>query len=380
MRKQEEAMRIMEALTGVDEELLARCEAEDTAGAGADTANVGDGAAASKEQAGRRTDRQGKGNRHMWQYLSRCAAVLALVAVGAVSWRGFRISKDLIANDSASGGSPQAFMADGGSGFDVGNEVPENGMPGDRISEDMVCERDIREEVREMQLMPAEAGNSMNGAGGTDDLDGLEDFDGTDGLDESNVQGGSESAKLGNIGNTAVTEAAGCRAQTAFTARNLTVDEARQTALLGDYVPTALPAGCDFEYVQYDEENGWLRILLSKGDVSEILLDFIQVDSGAVETVDIQKPETYDERLYTKPFADTVPEEYRETFSSPVFARDDFSLEIVCSRVLSYSGDSGDTSTSWGHFNVLYDGVLVCFDGRGTPEEIWEMFSSISKQ
>lgn len=379
MRKQEEAMRIMEALTGVDEELLARCEAEDTAGAGADTANIGDGTADSQEQAGRRTDRKGKRNRHMWQYLSRCAAVLALVAVGAVSWKGFRVSRDMIANESNAGGSPQAFMADGGSSYDAGNEVPENGMPGDRISEDMACENEIQEEVKEMQPMPAEASNGMNGADGTDDLDGLKVFDGMADLDESNEPGGSESSKLGSTGNTAVTDAAGCYAQTALTARNLTVDEARQIALLGDYVPTSLPAGYTFESARYDEAAGRLTIWWDKG-MDNIMLSLRQVDSAAVETVDIQRPETYDERLYEIPFGDTVPEEYRQVFFAPVFAKDDFSLEIVRSRVLSYSGDSGDTSAPRGQFSVLYDGVLVYFNGRGTPEEIWEMFASISEQ
>ena len=61
----------------------------------------------------------------------------------------------------------------------------------------------------------------------------------------------------------------------------------------------------------------------------------------------------------------------------PVFAREDFSLEMIESRMISYS-DSGDTDTPRGNFRVLGSGgVLVQFSGRGTAEEIWEMFCSM---
>ena len=40
--------------------------------------------------------------------------------------------------------------------------------------------------------------------------------------------------------------------------------------------------------------------------------------------------------------------------------------------------DSGDTATPRGNFKVLYpDGVLVSFNGRGTAQEIWDMFCSM---
>lgn len=333
MRRQEEALRIMEALSGVDEELLARCEA-------ADTANIGDGTAASREEAGRPTGRKGKRNRHMWQYLGRCAAVLALVAVGAVSWKGLRVSKDRMTNESASGGSPEAVAMD----FSFILELDEG------LSADGAIPT------------PAEAESAANGAGGTGSADGAEITNGLDGTDDLDAIREEKSESC-------VTSAA----------RMLTADEARQTDLLGSYVPTALPAGYAFESARYDETTGRLTIWWDKG-MDNIILSFEQVDGSAVGTVDIRRPETYDERLYEIPFADTVPAEYRKVFSDPVFAKDDFSLEIVCSRMLSYSGDSGDTSTPRGQFSVLYDGVLVCFNGRGTPEEIWEMFSSISKQ
>ena len=43
--------------------------------------------------------------------------------------------------------------------------------------------------------------------------------------------------------------------------------------------------------------------------------------------------------------------------------------------------DQGDTDTPRGNFSVLYEGgVLIRFSGRGTAEEIWEMFCSMGGQ
>lgn len=358
MRRQEEAMRIMEALSGVDEELLARCEAEGTA-------DSVEGTADSLKDAGRLTGRKRKqqGSRS-WRYLSRCAAVLALVAVGAASWSGLRVLQDMTVDENASGGSPEATALNGFA-FDPELEdglAEDMGLNGNMISESMLAEKDIQGGEDEAVPVPAEAEPGINGADGTGSADGAEITNGLEGTDDLDAIREEKSESC-------VTSAA----------RMLTADEARQTDLLGSYVPTALPAGYAFESARYDETTGRLMIWWDKG-MDNIMLSFEQVDSGSVETVDIQKPETYDERLYEIPFADTVPEEYRKIFSDPVFARDDFSLEIVRSRVLPYSGDSGDTSVPRGQFSVLYDSVLVCFNGRGTPEEIWEMFTSITKQ
>ena len=108
------------------------------------------------------------------------------------------------------------------------------------------------------------------------------------------------------------------------------------------------------------------------------MLSIVKAESPCA-TVDVEKPETYDERMYSIPYAESVPEEYRQSVNDPTFAREDLTLEIIKSRMLSYS-DSGDTDTPRGNFSVLCsDGVLVRFNGRGTAEEIWEMFCSMEE-
>lgn len=324
MSRQEEAMRIMEALSGVDEELLARCEAAGMAGTGEGAEDSWKSTADSLKDVGRLTGRKRKqqGSR-LWRYLSRCAAVLALAAVGAASWSGLRVMRDATVNESASGGSPEAAVMD----FAFNSEL-EEGSADNMISESKLAGKDMREGADGAVPMPAATNsgtNDTNGMGSAGDVSyGLDDTGHLDAIKEELSVGRVTSA-----------------------ARMLTEDEARQTDLLGSYVPTSLPAGYAFKSAQYDEATGRLTIRWGKG-TDEIMLSFEQVDS--------------------------------DNFSDPVFAKDDFSLEIVRSCVLSYSGDSGDTSTPRGQFSVLYDGVLVYFNGRGTPEEIWEMFASIAEQ
>ena len=65
-----------------------------------------------------------------------------------------------------------------------------------------------------------------------------------------------------------------------------------------------------------------------------------------------------------------------------MYAQEDLSLEAV-EGSMALSSDTGGTDTGGtdileGKFSVLYpEGYLVWFDGRGTAEEIWDMFCSI---
>ena len=106
----------------------------------------------------------------------------------------------------------------------------------------------------------------------------------------------------------------------------------------------------------------------------------IDIPKEKPTAVDMAKAETYDEYLYDIPHAETVPEEYRDIFDNPVCAWEDFSLEFVQKRMIARE-DAGDTDTPRGNFSVLYpDGTVVYFSGRGTAEEIWDLFDSIKVQ
>lgn len=159
---------------------------------------------------------------------------------------------------------------------------------------------------------------------------------------------------------------------------DLSESQARSLEVLGAYIPAKLPAGYTWESAKgaVNAETGAcesISLCWTKG-MDSIMLRVSLADANHITLTDIAKKETYDVSLYDIPYAETVPEEYRQNFEDPVFAAEDLSLELVQSRMKAVA-DSGDTDTPRGSFSIWYpEGILVDFNGDGTPEEIWEMF------
>ena len=157
----------------------------------------------------------------------------------------------------------------------------------------------------------------------------------------------------------------------------LSESQAREAEILGERIPEVLPAGYIWESARakVNDKNGTyesLSLCWTKG-MDSIMITISLADNDSVILTDVAKPETYDVRFYEIPYAETVPEEYREVFENPVFAAEDLSLELVQSRMKSVA-DKGDTDTPRGNFSVIYpDGILLYFNGDGTAEEIWKM-------
>lgn len=337
------AMRIMDALSGVDEELLERCE-----------------------QSGQ--SRSGY-HRPLWQQARAWAAVLCLAVVGAVSFGGYRLTQ-MGGMGSASGGEENAAysmetveLADetakeeesAGEGADA---APQDtaGLDGAEVPMQSADKTESEFGVQRQESIADAEKNSNQAAAGTKDSEGSAD-----------AEAAQEEMKA---------DMDGCLP---LQAQKLTEAEARGTEVLGGYVPTVLPKGYGFESASrnLDRQEENLTLCWSRG-MDSILLG-IEKTETVPATVDIARTESYDERLYEIPYGETVPEEYREIFQDPIFAIEDLSLEVIKSRVISHN-DRGDTDTPRGNFRVLYpDGVLVRFNGRGTPEEIWEMFCSMGE-
>ncbi len=365
----EHALRIMEALSGVDEELLERSGRE------RQRRNL----TAPGHRRASRTGAVGSRKRPIWQAAGAWAAALCLGVAGIASWSAYG------QRGGAGDGSPLVKS---------GTVYEENGMdmaggqndyPGDAPE----CEgaADVEEHQK---LGPAQGDAAAQGNGTAQENSSVKD--------NSAVHTGVESA--GNYGDTGrkdglpqnidsentggfgqndtedgMTEIVdGCGKLNAI---EYSLQAAGQIEGLGEYVPETLPEGYKFEsaYSNQDLDRENLTVSWSRG--MDMILLHLEQTQGTVETVDVEKPEIYDERLYEVPYGETVPEEYRQVFQDPVFALEDFSLEIVESRMKAYE-DSGDTATPRGNFKVLYpDGVLVSFNGRGTAQEIWDMFCSM---
>ncbi len=336
----ERAMRLMEALSEVDEALLERC---------ADTGKVR------------------AFPRPLWRSTRAVAAVLCLAVVGAASWGGYQLAQMKMGSAGGSSGDNAApYMEEvlkdeeaapreavsgetAPEGAEAGADAGQGGEQTGQAQESADEKRADKEQMLPEQEVAAEGGANQDG-------------DGTEGAVPE--EAGSPEADIDSC-------------PLPPKSQKLTLTQAREDAALGAYVPTALPPGYAFEegYRVTESQEPNLTVCWTRGMDSIIL--HLERPGNPPATVDVGETESYDQRLYEIPYGETVPEEYRQTFDNPVFAAQDFSLEIVKSRMKSYD-DQGDTDTPRGNFSVLYgDGVLIRFSGRGTAEEIWEMFCSM---
>lgn len=340
----ERAFRLLEAFSGVDEELIERCE------------------------------EQGKVIKPhaFWKsaarYGSACAAVFCLLAVGALTWGGYHVGVE-----HATGGAMESAREE--VGYDLGVETT-----GAAPEAEMYMEAADATAGNAEEKYTSESASSV--VLENQKLDGV-----AVGTTESDVKNGAEYNVVPDSGEreeTASGAESDCAVSPEMKSRGITLEEAYKVEGLGEYIPTVKPAGYELESVYVLESAGGdtkespqrLTLCWSRG-MDSIFWSISREDAADLNIVDVDKTETYDEYLYEIPHAETVPEEYWEIFSNPVCKSEDFSLKFVEKRMISRGGDAGDTDTPRGSFSVLYpDGIVVNFKGRGTAEEVWEMFSS----
>lgn len=317
-KKMDGAMRIFAALSGVDEELLANSEAERAVNLTAQRSNK---------------------IKYMTRFRHGGAVLVAAVCVLAVGIGVWRMNGPMFVTKENASGTNYVTVMDSKESYSGVAEEPAAGhesaaaMPEATIEEEKIADRE-----------PVETDNGI----------GTEINDLKEKLEQEKLVGQDIRIEI--------TEA-----------------EARQMTVLGEYVPTVLPAGYSWEegrtYAESEEEAIYLT--WTRG-LDSISLTISKAVAAEIQLSDVAATETYDVQLYEIPYAETVPKEYRKTFDNPVFAEKDFSLEIVEARMKSVA-DAGDTDTPRGNFAVLFeDGVLVYFNGRGTAQEIWEMFQSMN--
>ncbi len=299
--KRQGAIRIFEALSGVDQELLERSEAENKKGTAVFSF--------------------ARGSKIL-------AAALCFVVLGAGAFTGRR----LLLSGGASSRSSQSVQemaafdaADAQGGQDNGEQSAmaqdspegETAMAQDSPEgETAMAQGSITEEAVEREAAQEEADSEA--------------------VQDSQIDYSSKSSS----------------------AQELSEEQARQTAVLGAYVPTILPEGYVFDRANItSDETGETLFIMWINGMDEISLGLSLQDAENLLFVDVENPETFD---------------------NPVFKSSDLSEELISSRIKIYE-DAGDTSTPRGSFAVYYeeDGVLVSFTGRGDAESIWKMFASI---
>lgn len=319
--KTQMALRILEAMSGVDEELLLRSESRP------------------------RTYRT---------YGRAAAACLALAVVGVLSWNGLKMT--MTTKDSNA-----AFPTEGAGddciplteeAFDTDTGMPAGGPD---ILENTEA---VREEGGLGTPLFQDDGNkSMNtNVSEAESMDWEKESSKEDRMISDNAESCEYSRSPGE---------------------ELSEEEARNAEVFGDYIPESMPAGYTFENA-WSSDDG-LAVTWTRG-MDSIMISLSLAVPESVVTVDVGETAAYDTGLYEIPYGESVPEQYREIFQDPVFAAADMSLEVVNSRMKSIE-DAGDTDTPRGCFSVLYpDGVVLRFNGRGTAEEIWSMLNSLKRK
>ncbi len=138
---------------------------------------------------------------------------------------------------------------------------------------------------------------------------------------------------------------------------------------LGQYLPNVIPA--DFTFDGAHRELGQGRNTLSAfwfDGMREISVIVSRPDE-LPNVMDISAAELYDVRLYSIPWADSVPQEAWDAgFDDPVFARADMDQSILSARLYTLQ-DTGDTDGYRFSFSVLHeDGTVVAYSCKGLTE------------
>lgn len=153
-----------------------------------------------------------------------------------------------------------------------------------------------------------------------------------------------------------------------------TLAQARQETDFAPYLPAQAPEayrGTEF-YGRLSYQEGSQNTLLIRWSRGYDSVEVRVYRDGyrSYHLADPSRPETYDLRLYTIPWSESVPREYRETVDHPAFRAEDMSLAIVEARAIEK--DTGGLNFD---FDVLHpDGTLVSYRcDRMTAQQVWEL-------
>lgn len=142
--------------------------------------------------------------------------------------------------------------------------------------------------------------------------------------------------------------------------RDLTYAEALADPDFGGCVPRELVEGFAVREAHRGADSLFISFEQAVGnaDYRELVLSASRAEPGDGErTVDVEAVESYDVHLYEIPWADSVPEEYMETFDHPLFRAEDLSPQVLARRVYDHR-ELGDEHVA-ADFSVLCKGGVT---------------------
>lgn len=341
-RKRDAAMRLFGALSGVEEEYLAACEADagkdavNTLKAAADTGKDGMDTLKAAVDAGSETVKQKLMPFHrlgsfVRRYGTAVAAVLCVIMFG-VSMAGYRLggSKTM---DSTQNGS-MALQQQNTAGAvmdqeeaapeepDAASWIPENEGAGSSIT-DGITDRFSAKEVMQDDLKKEDAESSTN-------------------QDLVSKRLGSMESSLGNV-------------------KDVTLEQARDVKVVGEYLPEVFP------------ESGAINVLYATDDEGQESITLGWNTDKAVQTVGWFY-------LTIENLGDSLPDGLDAGTVIEGEQLDGGSIE-ECQAMVTVNAAGSETSERT--LSVLYenqgDYVLLTVYGEVSVEEIWKMLNSVKK-
>ena len=158
------------------------------------------------------------------------------------------------------------------------------------------------------------------------------------------------------------------------------LSDARAVQTYGAYVPVQAPVGT--VYSDGTESESGVSVLFSQpGGGKELQLSVtVLTEAERTYVVDTLRPETYDLRLYSKPYADSIPENLTEICRNATFSAEDVTEQILQARLVP-SSESGDEKAYYGHIGVLYGAdILVRYNAVDlSPQELYSIIDTTRK-
>ena len=158
----------------------------------------------------------------------------------------------------------------------------------------------------------------------------------------------------------------------------LTPEAARADPDFGAYLPAAAPEGFAVDWIrryQLADVQNYLRAFwIGDGGNDLDWMICTVTEETRSRLVSVEEPEKYDLSLYPRPWASSVPPEYRLTVENPVFRIGELTREAVDARV--HTGDQGQPMLRFGV--LLENGILVSVNSRGAdPGWVYEALANL---
>ena len=160
----------------------------------------------------------------------------------------------------------------------------------------------------------------------------------------------------------------------------LELSDACAVQTYGAYVPVQAPVGT--VYSDGMESGSGVSVLFSQpGGNKELQMSVtILTEAEQAYVVDTSRPETYDLRLYSKPYANSIPENLAEICRNATFSAEDITEQILQARLVP-SSEPGDKKAYYGHIGVLYGAdILVRYNVVDlSPQELYNIIDTTRK-